>query len=223
MRMRRKRNLDERIEACGAYLTLSNLENKNMKTSVLQKEYLDLRAMFGNDHPVHVEIGSGKGFFACELARRHPEINVLAVEMISNVAIVGAEIAKEEGIPNVRFFVSRAECLPKYFPDHSIGVIYLNFSTPLPKDGYAKQRLTHERFLTLYKQILTERGVIYQKTDNVPFFEFSQEQFKKCGFRLENVSYCYDAPDNIKTEHEEMFLKKGISICRLEAHLGGDA
>ncbi|MGN1234804.1 MAG: tRNA (guanine(46)-N(7))-methyltransferase TrmB, partial [Christensenellaceae bacterium] len=181
MRMRRKRNLDERILACGEYVIKAEIRDRNMQRAVLEKEYLPLSEIFGNEHPVVLEIGSGKGLFACELARRHPEWNVLALEMISNVVIVGAERAKAEGIPNVRFFISRAECVEKYLPPHSVARLYLNFSTPLPKDGYAKQRLTHERFLRRYASVLTEDGVIEQKTDNVPFFEFSLAQYEACG------------------------------------------
>lgn len=222
MRMRRKRNLPERIEACKGFLIESNLQNKNMKTSVLEKEYFNFEELFGNSNPVEVEIGSGKGTFALERARRHPEINILAIEMISNVAIVGAEIARDENLPNVKFFLSRAECVTKYIPPHSIDVLYLNFSTPLPKDGYKKQRLTHERFLTLYKEILSDKGAIFQKTDSVPFFEFSIEEYKKCGFVLKNLTYDLkdgDIPENIVTEHEEMFKKAGLPICRVEAYV----
>ena len=101
--------------------------------------------------------------------------------------------------------------------------IYLNFSTPLPKDGYAKQRLTHERFLRIYERLLTIDGVICQKTDNVPFFEFSMEQFRRCGFTLSGITYDLkegDIPENIVTEHEKMFSERGIPICRLEARKG---
>ncbi|MBO4988913.1 MAG: tRNA (guanosine(46)-N7)-methyltransferase TrmB [Clostridia bacterium] len=222
MRMRRRRNLPERMEACRDYLFKAKSDNKNMKTSILEKEYFDFSALFQNDNPVVLEIGSGKGYFACELARRHPELNVLAIEMIANVAIIGAEQAKEEALKNVRFFLCRAECITKYIPPHSIGTIYLNFSTPLPKDGYKKQRLTHERFLQLYKEILTPGGVICQKTDSVPFFEFSMEEYKKCGFVLKNVTYDLkegDLPEHIVTEHEAMFREQGVPICRVEAHL----
>ena len=223
MRMRRKRNLDERLAACGDVVIHPELTDKNMKTSVLRKEYLDLAALFGNDRPVRVEIGSGKGFFACSLAKLHPEYNVLAVEMISNVAIVGAERAKAEGIANVKFLISRAECLEKYLREGCAEAIYLNFSTPLPKDGYAKQRLTHERFLRIYERLLTPDGVICQKTDNVPFFEFSMEQFRRCDFTLSGITYDLkegDIPENIVTEHEKMFSERGIPICRLEARKG---
>ena len=224
MRMRRRRNLPARIEACKDYLFKSQSDNKNMKTSILEKEYFDFSALFGNENPVVLEIGSGKGFFACELARRHPELNVLAVEMIANVAIIGAEKAKEEGLQNVKFFLSRAECITKYIPPHSVDTLYLNFSTPLPKDGYKKQRLTHERFLNLYREILTPCGVICQKTDSIPFFEFSMEEYRKCGFELHNITYDLkegEIPENIVTEHEAMFHAQGIPICRVEAHLRG--
>ena len=92
-----------------------------------------------------------------------------------------------------------------YIPENSLGKIYLNFSTPLPKLGYATQRLTHRNFLEIYKKLLKKGGRILQKTDNRDFFEFSLEEYTACGFRLEKVTYDLhkdgNPKENIVTEY----------------------
>ena len=115
----------------------------------------------------------------------------------------------------------RAECLPCYVPENSLQKIYLNFSTPLPKLGYATQRLTHRNFLEIYKKLLKKGGRILQKTDNRDFFEFSLEEYTACGFRLEKVTYDLhrdgNPKENIVTEYEAKFISSGQPICAVEA------
>lgn len=216
--MHRKSHLEERLSACSEILTVSDLAEKNMKTAAGKKDYLDFAAIFSNANPVHLEIGCGKGGFICALAEREKDVNFIAVEKISNVLIEGAERAKEEGLKNVHFLNSAAEVLPRYIAPESIEKIYLNFSNPLPKMGYVKQRLTHPRFLEIYRTLLKPRGVIVQKTDDRDFYEFSLESFKECGFEIEEE--CLDLaalsdPENIITEHEKRFMEEGKKIYRL--------
>lgn len=223
MRMRRKRNLDERLAACDNIIPIE-ITDRNMKRSVMTKEYFDYPSLFGNSRPVHLEIGCGKGQFVIETAKRHPELNFIALERISNVLVEGAEHAKAAELSNVKFLCCRAECVEKYFPPHSVERIYLNFSNPLPKDGYVKQRLTHAKFLRMYRAILTEDGCIWQKTDNRPFFDFSLEQYQECGFALRHISYDLvrdGFEGNIVTEHEQKFMEQGLPIHRVEAYLRG--
>lgn len=220
MRMHRKSHLDERLLSCGNLLTIADLADKNMKIAAAKKEELDFFKIFGNDNPVHLEIGCGKGRFVCELAARRPDINFIAVEKISNVLIEAVERAISGGLTNVHFINSAAEVLPKYIKEGSIDKIYLNFSNPLPKLGYAKQRLTHPRFLNEYKLFLKRGGEIVQKTDDKDFYEFSLASFIESGYEI--VEKCGDLhalndPDNIVTEHEQKFADMGKNIYRIVA------
>lgn len=104
-------------------------------------------------------------------------------EKMSNVVLTPMEEVQKRGITNIRFLNVRAECLPCYLPEHSLETIYLNFSTPLPKLGYASQRLTHRNFLEIYKKLLKKGGRILQKTDNREFFEFSLQEYQALRFR----------------------------------------
>lgn len=220
MRMHRKHNLDTRLDSCSSVLYVPEITDKNMKRAVESKEYLDFNKLFGNDNPVELEIGCGFGTFICELAARNPDVNYIAVEKISNVVVSAAERAKKEGIKNLFFLNCAAEILPKYIPDGRVRKIYLNFSTPLPKLGYAKQRLTHPRFLEKYKLLLAEGGVIVQKTDDRDFYLFSLDGYLQCGFEI--LESCEDLtaladPENIVTEYEQKFISLGKNIYRIMA------
>ena len=220
MRIHKKSRLEERIEACGDIVTVANLQDKNMKRAALTPEYLQLSEIFGNNNPVYLEIGCGKGKFVCETAKLHPEINFVACEKISNVLIEALERVKDEEIKNVYFLNCAAEVLEKYFVSGAISQIYLNFSNPLPKEGYKKQRLTHPRFLKIYKRLLKDGGVIVQKTDDKPFFEFSLESYKSEDFEI--LSVCEDLAANpvegdVETEHEKRFKEMGRKIYRIVA------
>ena len=223
MRMRKKRNFDARMEACGDLL-LARGANGILNMQEAAENYralIDFSKTFGNDNPVCLEIGCGKGGFIIQLAKQKPDINYLALEKMSNVILTPMEDVVKEGVTNVRFLNIRAECLPCYIPEGSLDCIYLNFSTPLPKLGYATQRLTHRNFLEKYKKLLKKGGKIIQKTDDRPFFDFSVEEYTACGFTLQEV--CYDLhangnpADNIVTEYESKWLERGLPIHRVVA------
>ena len=229
MRMRKKRNFDARMDVCG-HLLLAKGANGilNMKEAAEQyRALIDFTAAFGNNHPVALEIGCGKGGFVIELAKQTPNVNYLALEKMSNVILTPMEEVKKQQVENVRFLNVRAECLPCYIPEGSLDVIYLNFSTPLPKLGYATQRLTHRNFLEMYKNLLKKGGKIIQKTDDRDFFDFSLEEYKACGFALSEVSYNLHEngnPDwNIVTEYEQKWVERGLPIHRVVANLTLDA
>lgn len=222
MRMHKKGHLEERLAACGDIVTVADLSDKNMKRAALTPEYLPFNGIFGNDNPIYLEIGCGKGKFVCEMAKAHPEINFVAVEKISNVLIEALERVKQEGLTNVYFINCAAEVLEKYFKQGSVARIYLNFSNPLPKEGYKKQRLTHPRFLRIYGGLLESGGQIIQKTDDESFFEFSLESYKEGGFKI--IDVCRDlksnpAEDDVETEHERRFKEMGKLIYRAVAEV----
>lgn len=225
MRMRKKRNFSARMDACSSLLLAQGTGGiLNMKEAAENyRNLIDFPAAFGNDNPVELEIGCGKGGFVIALAKENPNVNFLALEKMSNVILTPMEEVQNAGITNVRFLNIRAECLACYVPEHSLGAIYLNFSTPLPKLGYATQRLTHRNFLETYKKLLRYGGKIVQKTDDRDFFEFSLGEFQAAGFALENVSYNLhengNPQGNIVTEYEKKWVERGLPIHRVEAVL----
>ena len=175
MRMRKKRNFEARMEACGDLLLAHGANGiLNMKEAAENyRALLDFAAVFGTDRaalPVALEIGCGKGGFVIELAKRETNMNYLALEKMSNVILTPMEEVKKQGVENVRFLNIRAECLPCYIPEGSLDVIYLNFSTPLPKLGYATQRLTHRNFLEMYKKLLKKGGSWFLGFSHRDFF-----------------------------------------------------
>ena len=197
----------------------------NMKEAAENyRALLDFSAVFGAERanlPVALEIGCGKGGFVIALAQREKDVNYLALEKMSNVILTPMEEVKRLGVENVRFLNIRAECLPCYIPEQSLDVIYLNFSTPLPKLGYVTQRLTHRGFLEVYKKLLKKGGKIVQKTDDRDFFEFSLEEYQACGFDLSEVTYNLHEngnPEwNIVTEYEQKWVERGLPIHRVVA------
>ena len=220
MRMRHKKNLETRLSACSDVLFKIMCDDRNFVTTVEDKDYYDYKKYFGNDNPVHMEIGCGKGQFIAEIAQQNPDINYIAVEKTADVIVLACEKIKEKGLKNVLFIKGSAEYLPKYFPDGIVERLYLNFSCPFPKAKYAKHRLTHGYFLGIYRRLLAPGAEIHQKTDNLHFFEFSIEQFSQNGFGLKNVSldlHNSDFEGNIMTEYESRFASLGQPIYRLEA------
>lgn len=221
MRMRRKRNLDERLLAVKEYILERTIADRNMKTSVEQKDYIDYAKVFGNSNPVELEVGCGKGGFITELASQNPDRNYIAIEMLSNVIVEGCERAKDMGLKNVRFMTLRAECLPSYIPSKSISRIHINFPTPLPQKGYEKQRLTNKKFLAIYSDLLVDEGYIVHKTDNQGMFEYSLCELSQNGYILKEVYLDLlnsDCKDNVMTEHEIKYSQMGLPIYKLVAY-----
>ncbi len=219
MRMRRKKNLDARLAVCKNLIYMQT-EVRDVRLAIQQKEYIDTYSLFGNRNPLHIEIGCGKGGFVCEAARRNPDVNFIAIEKAANVLVTACEQAAD--IPNIRFMLGGAEYLPRYIAPHSTERIYLNFSCPFPKSKYAAHRLTHPRFLSIYRGLLAQGAEIHQKTDNMHFFEYSLEQWSSEGFALKNVTldlHNSSFEGNIMTEYEKLFSSLGQPIYRLEAYI----
>ncbi len=220
MRMRKKRHLEDRLAACSSVMIYMQNQNEFANDPLKEELFFDNEKVFGNNNPVHLEIGCGKGQFIIELAQRNPDINYIAIEKTPNVIVTGAEKLIESGIKNVRFCLGQAEYLDHLFHPHTIERLYLNFSCPFPKESYAKHRLTHTRFLEIYKNVLKAGAEIHQKTDNMRLFEFSIEHFSANGFAMKNVSldlHNSGFEGNIMTEYETRFTQMGMPIYRLEA------
>ena len=180
------------------------------------------REAFGNDHPVYVEIGMGKGRFIMDLAARNPDINYLGMERYESVLYRGLHKLEENTLPNLRLLCEDAALLPDFFEKGELDRIYLNFSDPWPKDRHAKRRLTSRQFLECYDKVLKGDGQIEFKTDNVGLFDFSLEEIDAAGWNLDAFTrdLHHDTAmneGNIMTEYEEKFSSRGNPICKLIA------
>ncbi|MBU9721074.1 MULTISPECIES: tRNA (guanosine(46)-N7)-methyltransferase TrmB [Bacillaceae] len=178
--------------------------------------------IFGNNHPIHVEVGTGKGRFVTRLGEAHPEWNVIGVEKYDSVIITGVERLQENPQQNVRLLKEDVTELTEFFAPNEIDRLYINFTDPWPKNRHAKRRLTHEGYLKQYKEVLKETGEIHMKTDNQGLFEYSLESLSQFGFKLKNICldlHKSDIQGNIMTEYEERYNKRGMKIYRVEAHL----
>ncbi|EAE1347939.1 TPA: tRNA (guanosine(46)-N7)-methyltransferase TrmB [Listeria monocytogenes] len=178
------------------------------------------QAVFGNNNPIHIEIGSGKGQFISGMAKANPEINYIGIEMIESVLVSALDKAIEADVPNLRLVARDAKLLEECFEKGEIAQIYLNFSDPWPKKRHTKRRLTNPTFLTIYERLLPKAGEIHFKTDNRSLFEYSLVAFSEYNMLLTFISldlHNSDYEGNIKTEYEEKFSAKGFPIYRLEA------
>lgn len=203
MRMRKKKHSEERLAACGKY--------------IFNSEKIE------SERPVYLEIGAGKGRFACAMAKRHSDVNYFAMERVTDCVVLAAERAAsgEYGeLSNLKFVIDTADNLLHLCEPGSVDAIFLNFSDPWSKKGYAKRRLTHRRYLALYMNLLRDGGVIRFKTDNVGLFDFSLEEIEAIGLVPRIVTRDLHASEwnegNIMTEYEENFSSQGIKINMLE-------
>ncbi len=177
---------------------------------------------FPKKAPLSLEIGCGKGAFSCGMAARYPERSFLAVERVTDVMIAALEKAmacSDERTDNLRFAIANAENLEAFLAPNTVSHMYLNFSDPWPKKGYAKRRLTHRRFLEMYFRLLKSGGVFHLKTDNTGLFAFTLEELEALSLTPDFVTYdLHNSPyaaDNVMTKYETNFTAKGIPICAL--------
>lgn len=209
MRMRKKKNCGERMEKCAAVWIREPEKCRGR-----------WREIFGNDHPIHIEIGCGKGSFITGMAKLYPEINFVAVEKVEDVIVMAMEKAIAADLQNVRFTDMDAERLEEFFDYGEAERIYLNFSDPWKKNKQAKRRLTHKRFLDRYRKVLKPGDQIWFKTDNCRLFEFSLNSFCDENFKLSNITldlHHSGFEGNVMTEYETRFTELGQPIYRLQA------
>src|SRR3712207_1088104 len=209
MRVRKRKGAQEHLENNPHYVILESEAAKGRWCEV-----------FGNDHPIHIEVGSGKGAFITGMALKNPEINYIGIDIQLSVLSYALDKVLASQAPNVRLLRVDGSSLTNYFDAGEVDMMYLNFSDPWPKSRHEKRRLTYKSFLDTYKQILPENGEIHFKTDNRGLFEYSLASFSQYGMTLKQVwldLHASDYPDNDMTEYEARFAKKGQVIYRLEA------
>lgn len=210
MRLRNVRGSRERIQTSSYVI---------QEPETYKGKWIDF---FGNNGPIHIEIGMGKGQFIKELASTHPHINYIGIEKYSSVLVRALEKLEESELRNLVFIRMDAENINDVFAENEVDNIYLNFSDPWPKDRHAKRRLTSQTFFERYDKLLLKNGKVVFKTDNRSLFDFSLEQVKEAGWELQDVTYDLHQSEyvqgNVMTEYEERFSAQGNPIFRLTAY-----
>ncbi len=202
MRIRNVKNKEEILNNCSFLI-----ENP--------KEYKGkFNELFGNDNPIYLEIGMGKGQFIYENAKKYKDINFIGIERFDS--IMAKAILKMEEVPNLRLIKYDASLIEEVF-NHEIDKLYLNFSDPWPKNRHENRRLTSRVFLEKYQNIFKDKQQIEVRTDNRDFFLYSVESLGDMEYTLNDVSFNYQAKDLIMTEYESKFRKKGAKIYHLFA------
>lgn len=210
MRQRNIKNLDGRIEENARLLITDPRSCKGHWAEI-----------FGNENPIYLEIGCGKGNFIVRHATEEKDKNFIACEGQASVVLRALEKAEEGGLENLRVFIDYVNDLTDYFEKGEIAGVYLNFSDPWPKARHAKRRLTYHKRLQNYKSVLAEGGFIEFKTDNDVLFEFTLEEIAVCGYEI--VEMCRDLhgeaqgkygkeSQHFMTEYEEKFSGQGKNI-----------
>ena len=212
MRMRKKKHGEERLAM------LSHL--------IIEKPGEPIRCArdcFSSDGELHLEVGCGKGGFACGMAAKHPNINFFAFEKIADVIVAAAERAESERdmrkTDNLRFAIGDAKDICEWFAPSSVDTLYLNFSDPWPKKKHYKRRLTYRAFLSSFFEIIKDGGYLRFKTDNRDLFEFTLSELSEMGVVPEILTFdlhnsIYDE-ENVRTEYERNFSGKGYAINML--------
>lgn len=184
--------------------------------------------IFGNNNPIHIEIGMGKGKFIHTMAKEHPEINYVGIEKYSSVLLRAIQKMEQEELSNLKFLRMDAENITEVFGVGEVDRIYLNFSDPWPKDRHARRRLPSREFLARYDRILKKEGRLEFKTDNRELFDFAVDELEPAGWRAEVITYDLHSDEtlmcgNVMTEYEEKFSALGNPICKYIISSGSQA
>jgi len=199
LRLRKKPHTDEKLKQFEDFVTVGEVEP--IKKDLTRELY--------------VELGTGMGDFITQIAERNPQINFIGLEVEKTCVLSAARKVREKNLSNVRLIVFDVNNISELFGEHEVDRLYINFCDPWPKKRHAKRRLTHVRFLEMYKKILKPEGEIYFKTDNRALFDFSLEQFALAGLEVRDVTndlHADEPPDNIRTAYENKFSAAGVPI-----------
>ena len=177
---------------------------------------------FGNENPIYIEIGMGKGQLLMEHALNNPDINYIGFEKFTVVLVKALDKYRRTGHELTNLCVIRefAEEILDIFDENEINRVYLNFSDPWPKDRHYKRRLTYRGFLEKYNHIMKPQGKVIFKTDNDDLFEFSVDEMSAMDMDIHKLTRDLHNSDflegNIMTEYEAKFHKKGKNINMVE-------
>ena len=209
MRMRKKKNLGPRMEQAGSRLCPT--------------PHPSMWADIAPDKKLFVELGCGKGRFACDMAALHDETLYVAVERVPEAIVVGMERAEQAGLGNLRFIDGDISSLTAWFAAGSVDALFINFCDPWPRSRHAERRLTHTAFLKVYKTLLAPGGRLYFKTDNAPLYDYTLQCLEEAGYTVLFATrdlHGGSRPDSyppVTTEYEDRFTAQGLPIHALEA------
>ena len=228
MRLRGRKGIRENLEAQPSLVVLDPKEYKGR-----------WKERFGNDKPIYVELGMGKGQFISGMSVKYPDVNFIGIDMYDELIRRGSEKAKlawagvtgqdpeEVNPPNLNLAVANIEFIEEIFAPGELERIYLNFSDPWPKARHGRRRLTHPRFLDKYKEVLNENGEIHFKTDSQTLFEFSLNAFAAAGLQMSDSALSLHREgineQHVMTEYESKFHSQGMDIYRCEVMVGKEA
>lgn len=205
MRQRNIKNLDQKIRRNSTFLVTDPESCRGR-----------WREVFGNNAPVYLEIGCGKGKFIASRAEAFPDRNFIAIEGQSNVALRALQKAETCHFDNLRIFIDYVDDLGRYFEPGELAGIYLNFSDPWPKARHAKRRLTYREKLKNYRSVMSPEGTIEFKTDNDGLFAFTIDEIRNAGFSIWEMTTDLAASTFesklFTTEYEERFGSAGKNI-----------
>lgn len=223
MRLRGRKGIRESLEQQEDLVVLDPRQYKGKWAS-----------LFGNDKPIHVEFGMGKGQFISQMSYKHQDVNFIGVDMYDELVRRASEKGRNawsaeevDTPPNLKLALMNIENVEEVFEPGEIERMYLNFSDPWPKTKHGRRRLTHPRFLDKYSVILNEKGQIHFKTDSVTLFEFSLNSFSDYGLQMTNISLDLHREglneQFVMTEYETKFVGQGVKIQRCEVIVGQEA
>lgn len=184
-----------------------------------EKKKGEWQQVFGNDRPVHIEVGMGKGRFIYEMAKLHSDINYIGIEKYSSVLLRAIQKMEAEPLSNLLFIRMDAESITEVFGENEVDRIYLNFSDPWPKDRHAKRRLPSREYLERYNRFLKKEGVLEFKTDNRGLFDFALQELPEAGWNLVKCTFDLHHDEemvqgNVMTEYEVKFSSMGNPIYK---------
>jgi tRNA (guanine-N7-)-methyltransferase len=180
------------------------------------------KKVFKNPNPIHLELGCGRGRFITTKAETHPDINYIGIDLKDEVLIYALKKVEEKELPNVKLIPMNIAWVEELFEKDEVEKIYINFCNPWPKLRHNKRRLTHSKFLEVYKKFLKPGSEIWFKTDDEGLFNDSQIYFEESGFTIKYITYDLHKSDfdrNVVTEYEEKFTSLGMKTMFLIAKL----
>ncbi|GAB4017534.1 tRNA (guanosine(46)-N7)-methyltransferase TrmB [Spirosoma sp. KCTC 42546] len=209
---------------------LQNAESQNV-IEVGKPLYKTIRGhwrsdYFGNENPIVLELACGKGEYTVGLAQAFPDKNFIGVDIKGDRIARGSQAAQTLGLANVAFLRTDINFLHEFFSGQEVNEIWITFPDPQPRPRQEKHRLTHPRFLSIYKDLFVPGGTLHLKTDNPELFAYSLEQVQEMGcVDLQSTTDLYNSPLNgihigIKTKYEQLFFDKGFTINYLQCKMG---
>lgn len=204
--------------------------------SVVSDVPFDMRGHWGeqyfhNDNPIVLELGCGKGEYTVDLAKQHPDINFIGVDIKGARMWTGATEATREGLKNVAFLRTNIEIIDRFFAENEVQEIWLTFSDPQMKNP--RKRLTSTYFMERYRRFLVDGGLIHLKTDSNFLFTYTTYMVEKnrlpLVFRTEDLYHDEQSANNvepatlsIQTYYESMWIARGLNIKYMKFRLPHD-